>query len=166
MSRDLGDSADFERRLQALLEESVQRVGGRARSRLTQARHAALAAAARSGRWRLPLRPLVWIRLRLPWMPAAGAGAMAAAALVAFVLWPHAPQGYPGVVANPASVEDLDLIADRDGMDLMQSGDGQFYEWAMAQDDSGEPPAGTGAADRGKAQDNQGAGADTNQNSG
>jgi hypothetical protein len=163
MSRDLNGETDFEHRLQALLEESVQRVGGRARSRLTQARHAALAEAVRSSRWR-PLRALAWSRPRLLWMPTAGA--MAAAVLVAFVLWPHAPPVYPGVEANPSSVEDLDLVADREGMDLMQSGDGQFYEWAMAQSDDGDQPAGTGPGGQGKAHGDQNAGADTNQNSG
>ena len=163
MSRDFADSADFERRLQALLQESVQRVGGRARSRLTQARHAALAEAARGGRWQWPLRALTWIRHQpLPWMPTAGA--MAAAVLVAFVLLPHAWPSHPGVVTSPASVEDLDLIADRDGMDLVQNGDGQFYEWAMAQDGPGDQPAGATGQD--KARDNQGAAADTKQNSG
>lgn len=158
MSRDLDGTTDFEGQLRSLLEESVQRVGGRARSRLNQARHAALAEAARGSHWTAE-----WIRLRLSWMPAAGA--VAAAVLVAFVLWPHAPQGYPAVEANPANVEDLDLVADREGMDLMQSGDGQFYEWAMAQADQSGQPA--GAAGQGKAQDDPNAGADTNnQNTG
>ena len=163
MSRDLSGSTDFEHRLQALLEESVQRVGGRARSRLTQARHAALAEAARSSRW-WPLRALVRSRPHLLWMPTAGA--MAAAALVAFVLWPHAPPGNPGVEATPTNVEDLDLVADREGMDLVQSGDGQFYEWAMAQADDGDQPAGSSPGGQGKAHGEQNAGADTNQNSG
>jgi len=164
MSRDLNGATDFEHRLQALLDESVQRVGGRARSRLTQARHAALAEAARSSRW-WPLRALTRTRHRpLLWMPTAGA--MAAAVLVAFVLWPHAPQGSPGVEASPTNVEDLDLVADREGMDLMQSGDGQFYEWAMAQADDGDQPAGTGPGGQGRAHGDQNAGADTNQNSG
>ncbi|MFZ0499718.1 MAG: hypothetical protein WAU49_11700 [Steroidobacteraceae bacterium] len=164
MSRDFNGSTDFERRLQALLEESVQSVGGRARSRLTQARHAALAEAARSGGWQRPLRALAWSRPRLLWMPAAGA--MAAAVLVTFVLWPHAPQGYPAVEASPTNVEDLDLVADHEGMDLMQSGDGQFYEWAMAQADDGDQPAGSGPAGQGKARGDENAGANTNQNSG
>jgi hypothetical protein len=144
MSRDLNGTTDFERQLHALLEESVQRVGGRARSRLNQARHAALAEAARRSRWHLPLRAAAWVQSRLLWMPTAGA--VAAAVLVAFVLWPHAPQGYPGVEASPTTVEDLDLVADREGMDLVQSGDGQFYEWAMAQADSNDQPAGSGGA--------------------
>lgn len=162
MSGDLNGTADFERQVQALLEESVQRVGGHARSRLTQARHAAVAEAVRSSRWQLPLRTLEWIRLRV-WMPAAGA--MTAAVLVAFVLWPHAPQMSTGMGASPTSVEDLDLLADHEGMDLMQSGDGQFYEWAMAQDDQAQP-AGAAPANQGKSGAGPTSGAGTSQNSG
>jgi hypothetical protein len=165
MSRDLDGTAEFERQLQALLETSVQGVGGHARSRLNQARHAALAEAARGGRWFSLVRAATWIRLRLLWMPVAGA--MAAAVLVAFVLWPNAPQGYPAVDTNHTTVEDLDLIADREGMDLMQGGgDGQFYEWAVAQADQGGQPAGPGAASPDKSHGAQNAGAVTDQNSG
>lgn len=161
MSRDSNGTADFERQLQALLETSVQGVGGHARSRLNQARHAALAEAARGGRWFPLARAAAWIRLRLLWMPVAGA--MAAAVLVAFVLWPSAPQGYPAVDANHTTVEDLDLIADREGMDLMQGGgDGQFYEWAVAQSD----PGGPGAAGPGKSHGARNGGAAADQNSG
>ena len=154
MSRDLNGTADFERRLHALLEESVQRVGGHARSRLNQARHAALAEAVRHRGWYLPARVAAWARRPLLWMPASGA--VAAAVLVAFVLWPHAPQGYPAVEVNHTTVEDLDLLADRDGMALMQGGDGQFYEWAMAQSQTSQ-----GARDQGQRHD-RGSGADPN----
>ncbi len=164
MSRDLNGTAAFEQRLHTLLEESVRRVGGRARSRLNQARHAALAEAARRSRWSLPLRTAAWLRSHLLWMPAGGA--VAAAALVAFVLWPHSPQGYPAAEASPASVEDLDLIADRDGMDIMQSGDAQFYEWAMTQGDQGGQPAGAAPADRSKGRGGQNAAPETDQNPG
>ena len=164
MSRDSNGTADFERQLNSLLEESVLRVGGHARSRLNQARQAAIAEAARRSHWRLPLRAVEWLRLHLLWMPATGA--VAAAVLVGFVLWPHAPQGYPAVEPNHTTVEDLDLLADREGMDLMQSGDGQFYEWAMAQADHGGRPAGSGGSGQGKAPGGQGTGTDTNQNTG
>lgn len=164
MSGDLHGSADFERQLHTLLEESVQRVGGRARSRLNQARQAAIAAAGRRSQWHVPLRAVEWFRPRPSWMPATGA--VAAAVLVAFVLWPHAQQGYPAVEANPTTVEDLDLLADRDGMDLMQGGsDGQFYEWAMAQAGQGGQPAAPGGPAQGKTRGGPGVGA-TNQNSG
>lgn len=159
MSRDLNGTADFERRAHALLEESVQRVGGHARSHLNQARQAAIAEAARRSRWRVPLRAVEWIRPRPSWMPATGA--LAAAVLAAFVLWPHSPQGYPAVEVSHTTAEDLDLLADREGMDLMQGGDGQFYEWAMAQAGQGGQPAVPG-----KTQGGQSAGSRTEQNSG
>ena len=167
MSRDLNGTAEFEQRLHAILDESVRRVGGHARSRLNQARHAAVAEAARRGQWSLPLRAAAWIRLHL-WMPAGGA--LAAAALIAFVLWPHgsqgyAPQGYPAAQTNQTSAEDLDLIADRDGMDIVQSGDGQFYEWAMAQAAPGGP-AGDTPAGRSKTGDGRSTAPATDQNSG
>jgi len=163
---ELNGSPDFERQLQTLLKESVRRVDGRARSRLNQARQAAIAEAARRSHWRVPLRAVEWLRPRALWMPATGA--VAAAVLVAFVLWPHVPQGYPAAVeANHTTVEDLDLLADRDGMDLMQGGgDGQFYEWAMAQADQGGQPAAPGGSVQDKTRGGRSGGADTNQNSG
>ncbi|HET9105826.1 MAG TPA: hypothetical protein VFN79_01405 [Steroidobacteraceae bacterium] len=150
MSRDLNGIADFERQLHALLEESVQRVGGPVRSRLNQARHTALAEAEWPGRWQLGLRLAAWLRRPLLWLPAAGG--VAAALLVAFVLWPHAPRAYPAAEASRAAAEDLDLLADRDGMELMQNGDGQFYEWAVAQASVGGPPADSGGSARAKGQ--------------
>jgi hypothetical protein len=146
MSRDHNGGVEFERQLQALLEESVQRVGGRARSRLNQARHAALAQAARRRRWHLPLWPAAWSR---SWMPATGV--IAAAVLVGFVLWPHPrPAAFPAVEASRASVSDLDLLADHEGMELMQGGDGQFYEWAMAQAESDPSARPAGAEAQGQ----------------
>jgi len=35
-------------------------------------------------------------------------------------------------------MEDIDLLADSEGLDLVQNGDGSFYEWAAAQTDNGE----------------------------
>jgi hypothetical protein len=153
MSGDANVGIEFERQVRALLEEGVQRVGGHARSRLNQARHAALAEAARPRRdGFLPLWPAVWAGRRRAWMPATGA--IVAAVLLGFVLWPHfwphfwphsQQASYPAVEASRASVTDLDLIADRDAMELMQGGDGQFYEWAMSQADSA-PSAQPGSA--------------------
>ncbi|MGA7540281.1 MAG: hypothetical protein WBW93_16110 [Steroidobacteraceae bacterium] len=150
MSRDLNGGVEFERQLRELLEEGVRGVGGRARSRLNQARHAALAEAVRPRRrWHLPLRSAVGAGPRLLWMPAAGA--VAAAVLVAVVLWPHAPRAsYPAVEATHATVADLDLLADHDGMELMQGGDGQFYEWAMAQAEADPSGQSSGAAPQGR----------------
>src|SRR5712672_2704503 len=93
---------EFEQRARALLEDSVLRVDGRIRSRLNQARHAAIEEASR--------RPSVWRRFTL--MPAASA--VAATVLVAFVLWPHSHTGDSPVAetGGHAGVEDLDLLAD------------------------------------------------------
>jgi hypothetical protein len=128
---------EFEQHARALLEDSVLRVDGRIRSRLNQARHAAVEQASR--------RPSIWRRFTL--MPAASA--VAAAALVAFVLWPHSHPG-DSIVAESsgkAGVEDLDLLADGEALDLVSdetTDTGQFYEWAVDQADSNEP-SGTGA---------------------
>jgi hypothetical protein len=120
----------FEQRARALLEDSVLRIDGRVRSRLNQARHAAVEEASR--------RPPYWRRFAL--MPAASA--IAAAVLVAFVLWPHSHQGDSLVTkGGGATVEDLDLLADGDALDLVsdETDGGAFYEWAVEQSDSGEP---------------------------
>src|SRR5262244_1591059 len=101
-------ASEFERQTRALLEESVLRIDGRVRSRLNQARHAALEAASR--------RPSFWQRFTV--MPAAGA--VAAAVLIAFVLWPHSHrQGEAILPDGTHSAEDLDLLADADALDLV-----------------------------------------------
>lgn len=126
---------DFERRARASLEASLMRVDGHVRSRLNQARHLAVAeAASRGGPFSF------WLRVRL--MPAIGA--VAAAILVALFLG-SLPQHHvqpPQSDLRPA-VEDLDLLADADGLDLVQS-DGSFYEWAMAQTTDGNAAPGPG----------------------
>jgi|HubBroStandDraft_4_1064222.scaffolds.fasta_scaffold27283_2 hypothetical protein len=118
----------FERNARALLEESVSRIDARTRSRLTQARHAALeAAGTRRPRW------LSSFTL----MPAASAAG--AALLVAFVLWHRQPAGELPLEGRSAPVEDIDLLADGEALDLIEGWDGPFYEWATAQTDaSGE----------------------------
>jgi hypothetical protein len=121
---------EFERQTRMVLEESVLRIDGRVRSRLSHARHAAVeAASVRRG-------PVFWRFFTLA--PTAGAAA-AAALLVAMVLWHRGPQvevqlpPAVGETAHPG--EDLDLLADSEALDLIQDGDGSgaFYEWAAEQ---------------------------------
>jgi len=130
-------TTEFEKRTRELLEDSVQRVDGRIRSRLNQARHAAIEEATRR-------RSSPWSRFML--MPAAGA--VAAALLVAIVFWPHSHMGdkLTSESGGHASMEDLDLIADSDALDLVsdETDTGQFYEWAVDQADSNEASS-TGA---------------------
>jgi hypothetical protein len=128
------EMTEFEQHARALLEDSVLHVDGRIRSRLNQARHAAVEAASRP--------PSLWRRFQL--MPAVSA--VAATLLVAFVLWPHSPhQSEPTIEGNRAG-EDLELLADSDALDLVseETDGGAFYEWAAEQADSNEPGS-TGA---------------------
>jgi hypothetical protein len=117
---------EFERKARELLEESVSRIDGRIRSRLNQARHAALAAAGAR-------RPAWWRSLTV--MPTAGAAA--AALLVAVVLWHRQPSGEPPVL-EAQHAEDMDLLADSEALELLDGWDGPFYEWATAQTDNVE----------------------------
>ncbi len=129
-------TSEFEKRTRELLEDSVQRVDGRIRSRLNQARHAAIEEATRrrsSVSWRFTLMP--------------AAGAVAAALLVAFFFWPHSHRGDSLTESSGrAGMEDLDLLADSDALDLVsdETDTGQFYEWAVDQADSNEASS-TGA---------------------
>jgi len=127
MSRGGESLTEFERNARVVLEESVRRIDARTRSRLNQARHAALAAGGRRRAW--------WSSFTL--MPAAGA--IAAALLVAVVLWHREPAGTQPLALDgqhPA-VEDMELLTDNDSIDLIDGWDGSFYEWAAAQSDAG-----------------------------
>ena len=102
---DTGQSP-FEARSRELFQESVDAMDMRLRSRLTQARHAALDAAAAAKR-----RP--WLLRMGTWTPAAG---VTAAALLGAVLWFGFPTGNHGLTAadSQPSLEDLDIVASAD----------------------------------------------------
>ena len=127
MSPVITPKTDFERNASAVLEESVARVDGRPRSRLNQARQAAVSAAgARRRPW--------WRSVTL--MPAAGA--VAASLLLGVMLWHREPAALesPVLEGRTPVVEDMDLLADADGLDLVEGWDGPgFYEWAADQTD-------------------------------
>jgi hypothetical protein len=124
MSRVNEPLTEFERNARAVLTQSVSRIDARTRSRLNQARQAALAAA---GARR---RPLSWRSLTL--MPVTGA---AAVAVLVVLLWHHEPAGIemPMPEAQRSTVEDMDLLADNEALELIEGWDGPFYEWAAAQ---------------------------------
>jgi hypothetical protein len=114
----------LEERSRTLFQESVDGLDMATRSRLTQARHAALAATGRRA----------WI-LRVPFLtPAAG---VTVAAALAFALWFATPLGnhHGGMSADSQSnFEDLDLVASSeegsgDAMEMLQD-DIEFYNWA------------------------------------
>lgn len=130
------DMMRFEQQLRMLLEEHAQQASGRIRSGLTRARHAAIAQADYGG----TVRGLA-LRGRTVWLPAAAV----AAAAITLVIWPHPRQrNPPAVAAHAIASGDLDLLTDRDGLTLVEGGDGQFYEWAVyeAQAQSGQGSGG------------------------
>jgi hypothetical protein len=121
----------LEVRSRVVLEEGLSRIDARTRSRLNQARQAALAAAAGSSWLGRFFRS--WSRQVL--MPT---GAVAAVALVAVLTLSSRHQLTASVTDNPASAFDvLDLVTDDDAMNLMEDNDSSFYEWAATQGDSG-----------------------------
>ena len=103
---------DLERKARALFDESVERLDGRTRSRLTQARNRAVDEL-RSGAVRRR-----WLR-----GPAGLAAAMVVGAAV--MLW-------AGVSRNPqfpgdAPLDDLAIVADAEDLELLR--DVEFYTW-------------------------------------
>jgi DNA-binding transcriptional LysR family regulator len=120
---------DFERRSRQVLEESVLRIDSRVRSRLNQARQAAVEAAAARR------RPALW---RFFGLVPTTAGAVAATLIVAMFLWHRGPEIDLPLANDSHPMEDLDLLADGEGLDILQDGDGSgsFYEWAADQSEA------------------------------
>jgi len=115
----------LEERSRALFQESVDRLDMRTRSRLTQARHAALEAADR-------VRHRSWL-LRMPVLTSAAG--VTAAAVLGVALWIGGPLAHHGAAAdNQSTFEDLDIVASSDegsgdAMEMLQD-DIDFYDWA------------------------------------
>jgi hypothetical protein len=121
-------ASGLERRTRALLEQSAANLDGHVRSRLTQARHAALDERRRS-------------RARRAWLSWAPAGAVAAAVLGVLLYVRQGPVGQgPGLLpATATTTDDLELLADADGIQLAEdAGDYEFYEWAAAAADAAD----------------------------
>jgi hypothetical protein len=119
-------AAPFARHSRRLFDESVEGLDLRVRSRLTQARHAALDAAAAAQR-----RP--WMLRLGVFTPAAG---VSAAALLGAALWFSLPGGNHGMTAadSQPGLEDLELVATSedgagDPMEMLQN-DLDFYDFA------------------------------------
>ena len=120
----MSEQTPFEKRTQEVLEESAARLDGRTLSRLTQARHAAL------DRLQQPARH--WWRSYVP------AGAAAAVAVLAVVMWSGNPAVETSLTPQGTSpVEDIELLADADAPDFVDDGeDLEFYEWAAGEVES------------------------------
>jgi hypothetical protein len=130
MSSEAGGS-ELERRTRELLLDSTETLSGAVRSRLRQARHAAVQARAHRVRYRLQR-----------WAPA---GALAAAALALLVVYlPHSRPA-PTTVALGGAVSDLDLLTSEVPLSTDQDVDYSFYEWAV---DAAAGPTGAAHATR------------------
>jgi len=126
VTQDPADAA-LAKRSRTLFHDSVEGVDFATRSRLTQARHAALAAAGAKTRPR-------WLLMTI-WKPAAG---VAAAALLGVALW-FGPlsgnlSGSHGMADNQTNLEDLDIVASSDpgsgdAIEMLQD-DIEFYDFA------------------------------------
>ena len=132
-----GSLEEFARRSRDLLQESVANLDAATRSRLTRARYAALE---QSAAGRSPAR--YWQR----WLPA---GAIASAVLAMLIVVGQQRATPPLQASAVASGEDIELLADADGLALTQEADDDydFYEWAVyaAQyDHAGAGPAEVG----------------------
>jgi hypothetical protein len=125
-------NGSFEERSRALFHDSVDGLDFALRSRLTQARNAAIEAASTN---RKP-----WFFRFGAWTPAAG---VTAAAVLGAFLWLGSPLGqHAGTVADGQSnLEDLEIVASSDegsgdAMDMLQD-DIEFYDWANKAASSG-----------------------------
>jgi hypothetical protein len=120
---DMNDPTPFEKRTREVLDESAARLDGRTRSRLTQARHAALAQLEKPARQ--------WWHSYVP------AGAAAAAVLAVMIYTGQPGLEKPRVATNETVVEDADLLADAEAPDFTEDGDDvEFYEWAAGEMES------------------------------
>jgi hypothetical protein len=118
------DNNSLEMRSRALFQESVEGLPFAIRSRLTQARSAALEAASTRRPWALGWKM---------WTPAAG---VTAAAILGVALWVGSPLHHQvGALADAQSnFEDLDLLASSDegsgdALEMLQD-DIDFYDFA------------------------------------
>jgi anti-sigma-K factor RskA len=125
MSRDTDRPDEFEQHTRRVLGESVTRVNRRVRSRLNEARQAALA--------EIEVRPRSFWRLPAI-VPAASAAAVAG--VVAVILMTQQGGGLPTSEGGQA-FEVIELLSDNDGLDLIENYDGSFYEWAAAEGEEG-----------------------------
>ncbi len=100
----------FVKKAKQQFDESVECLDGETQSRLNRARHAALA--------ELGTGRSIWVQ----WAPAAG---VAAAAVLAVVLWTGNPVTED--MATPAVASDMEILLTGDSLEMLE--DLEFYSW-------------------------------------
>jgi hypothetical protein len=113
------DMSEFERRTRAALRADAEQLDAATHSRLTQARHAALAQRTPSSGW-LNLRHL------------APAGAVAASMLLAVLFFGNPRSGDVNPTVATA-LDEVELLADAEAYALTEEPDPEFLEWAAGQ---------------------------------
>jgi hypothetical protein len=117
-SENVRKDSDFEERTKLLFDQSVAALDGQTRSKLTQARYRALEELAGKPQ-------AIWSR---SWLPA---GAVAAVALMSFMLW----QGQMAPVADGgfdvAAATDLEILLGEEELELIE--ELEFYAWLEEQ---------------------------------
>ena len=106
------DERDLEVQAKALFDDSVERLDAATLSQLNQGRQKALEevrAAGPAGQW-------------ARWVPAGG---VAAAAVLAVVVWQGVPVEHSAPAAN--SVADFEIMLSEDSLDMLE--DLEFYSW-------------------------------------
>ena len=107
------DEDKLARQAKALFDDSVESLDAATLSRLNQGRQQALAELDRTRSYGH------WSR----WVPATG---VAAAAVVAVVVW----QGNPTEVPAPAAMTDFEILLSEDSLEMIE--DLEFYSWVGA----------------------------------
>lgn len=117
--KDNGAQDKFVERAKRHFDQSVANLDGETRSRLNRGRQAALAEIASGG--------LAWSQ----WAPAAG---VAAAALVAVVMWTGNP---PTDELTPSSASaDIEILLTEDSFEMLE--DLEFYSWIELDEETDE----------------------------
>lgn len=117
----------LERRAREAFDASVERLDGRTRSRLSQARHAALA----------ELKRTQALRARWPFLVPAGGLAASAALALFFIARPTTDS----FTQQAPPLEDLEIAASVENIELLE--DMEFYAW-LAEQNQGSPDRNSG----------------------
>ena len=126
-----GDSA-LERRSREGFDERVANLDGRTRSRLNQARQAALAAARGQAGSHMARSP-AFLSSRW-WLPVGSAAALALVSLSTVQLMrANRDDASSAPVAVASTVDDVEILTSNDELDMLQNVD--FYAWLDTQQD-------------------------------